>query len=88
MIKPDYSMHPGEIIQEIIEARGITRKELAKRSGLTEEVIDGLIKERGAITEEIASALERALDISAETWKSLDCQYSSFRSKKKRIMHE
>ena len=41
--EPDYAIHPGEILEETLQARGIGKTELAMRSGLTPKHISQII---------------------------------------------
>ncbi len=79
---PDYCVHPGEILEEIIESRGISKGDLAKRTGLTPKTISQIINGKGPVTSETALALERALGMSAETWSNLDSQYRLFQARR------
>ena len=81
-LTPDYCVHPGEILEEIIDARGISKGDLAKRTGLTPKTISQIINGKAPVTSETALALEHALGISAETWSNLDSQYRLFQARK------
>jgi len=32
--QPDYAVHPGEILEETLEARGMKKRDLAEKCGL------------------------------------------------------
>ena len=64
MFDPDYGMHPGEILRDELEARGI------EPDGEMQAVLDG-----GVLSDKLAERLEKALGISAQTWKNLMRQY-------------
>ena len=61
---PDYGVHPGEILRDELEARGI------EPDGEMQAVLDG-----GVLSDELAERLEKALGISAQTWKNLMKQH-------------
>lgn len=81
-VTPDYCVHPGEILEEIIDVRGISKGDLAKRTGLTTKTISQIINGKGPVTSDTALVLERALGISADTWSNLDSQYRLFQTRK------
>jgi len=71
MFNPDYGMHPGEILRDELEARGI------KPDAEMQAVLDG-----GVLSDELAERLEKALGISAQTWKNLMRQYCEWSLKR------
>jgi HTH-type transcriptional regulator / antitoxin HigA len=79
---PDYAVHPGEILEETLQARSISNRELASRSGLTEKHISQIIHGKSSVTPDTAILLERILDVKAELWLKLDSDYRLFIQKK------
>ena len=71
MFDPDYSVHPGEILRNELEARGI------EPNAEMQAVLDG-----GVLSDELAERLEKALGISAQTWKNLMRQYCEWSLKR------
>lgn len=65
---PDWAVHPGEVLEEHIEARGMTQAELARATGLGRKLICDIIHGRNPVTAKTALRLERVLDLKAETW--------------------
>lgn len=84
---PDYAVHPGEILEEILEAQGISKTEFAERSGLTPKTISWIITGKNPVTSENAIVFERILGISAEVWSNLDTEYRLFQARKKALGH-
>lgn len=68
-------IHPGETIQEVIQDRNITQKELAIRTGFTEKHISTVINGQKNISAEFAMKLEYALGIPASFWRNLQTNY-------------
>jgi len=66
---------PGELLAEELEARGMTQKELADRTGRPEQAISEIINGRKSITHDTALELEKVLGISAEFWVNLESSY-------------
>lgn len=72
---PTYAVPPGETLLETIEALGMSRAELAKRTGLTPDTIDEIIQGRAPMTPEIALRFELVLGVPARFWMNLERRY-------------
>lgn len=72
---PDWVAVPGESISDLLEERGWTQVELAKRTGFTTKHVNLLLKGHAPITEETALKLERVLGSSVRFWLNLEAQY-------------
>ena len=70
----DMPLPPGEILEEELEARGMSQKELAARMQRPPQVINEIIKAKKSITPETAIGLEKALGIDAHFWSNLEIQ--------------
>lgn len=66
---------PGEAIKEQLEDQEMDRRELAERTGLSEDDLDTLIKGDALLTPEIASRLAHALGVPADLWARLEGLY-------------
>ena len=71
----DMAISPGEVLQEEIEARGMSQKELAARLGRPPQVINEIIRAKKAITPDTAIGLGRVLGIDPQYWISLEANY-------------
>ena len=71
----DLPIPPGEILEEELEARGMTQKELAARLGRPAQAINEIIRAKKAITPETAIGLGRVLGIDAQFWTNLEATY-------------
>jgi addiction module HigA family antidote len=80
---PDYAVHPGEILEEILEAQGISKTEFAERSRLTPKTISWIVTGKNPVTSENAIVFERILGISAEVWNNLDAEFRLFQARQK-----
>ncbi len=80
---PNYAVHPGEILSDILESKGISQIELCKRMGRPEKTISEIISGKSAITAETALQLEQALGIPAEFWNRLESTYQEINTKLK-----
>jgi addiction module HigA family antidote len=84
-IQPDYAIHPGEILKETLEARGITKSELSARTGITPKTISQIVNCKAPVTPETAIAMEKVLGVSAELWNNLDSRYRLFSGATSRV---
>ena len=73
----DLPIPPGEILEEELEARGMTRKELAARMAADARTIDEIIGGEKAIDPETAVKLASALGIGAHYWAGLEADYAA-----------
>jgi len=72
---PDWVSTPGDTIADVLEERGWTQAELARRLGYTEKHVSQLINGKAPITEDTASRLERAIGSSAGFWLRKEAAY-------------
>ena len=71
----EYIIHPGESLAEAIEDRGMSQRELAVRTGMTEKHISTVINGQKNISPAFARRLEYALGIKASFWMNLQMNY-------------
>jgi len=72
---PDYVVHPGDILRDELEAIGMRQKDLADRTGKSENNISKIVNGKAPITTEMALQLENVLNISAHIWNNLETHY-------------
>ena len=75
----DLAIPPGEILEEELEARGMTRQDLAARMGADTQIIDEIIGGE-MIDSETAVKLANALGIGAHYWLGLETDYRAARA--------
>lgn len=66
---------PGELLQEELEARGITQRHLAELMGRPPQMISEICRGKKSITAETALDLDQALGIPAYLWMRLESDY-------------
>lgn len=71
----EFIIHPGETLQEVIEDRDMTQKELAIRTGMTEKHVSTIVNGSKPISVAFAKKLEYALGIEAAFWINLQSNY-------------
>jgi len=72
---PDYAVPPGETLKETIEFKGMTQKELSKRTGLTVQSINRIYNGEQPINYETANKLELVTGVPARFWNNLESKY-------------
>lgn len=72
---PAIAIHPGEILKETLEERGMTQKVLAEKIGRPVQLINGIINGHKSITADTALDLAEAFGTSAELWLNLESFY-------------
>lgn len=60
------SYHPGELVEEELECRGIKQKDFAKKFGLSYSAFNEILNAKRSITTEFALLLEATLGINAD----------------------
>jgi len=69
-------IHPGEMIKDEIEYRGISQKDLAAEVGIPASVLNAVLNWKRAVTTEYALLLEAALGIEADIWLRQQAEYN------------
>ena len=75
-LTPSMAIHPGEMIKDEIEYRGISQKALAAEIGMPTSVLNEVLNGKRAVTTEYALLLEAALGIEADLWLRLQADYN------------
>jgi HTH-type transcriptional regulator/antitoxin HigA len=81
---PAIPIHPGEILQEELAARGWTQKQLAATMGRPLQLVNNIIHGRAGISAETALDLAEVFETSAQFWMNLDSQYRLAIARRKR----
>ena len=76
--------HPGVVIKEEIEYRGISQKQLAERMGVSYTMLNEILNEKRPITETLALYFEAALGIEAEMLTNMQSRYNMQMARKNR----
>lgn len=75
-LEPSEPIHPGELLKEEIEYRGISQKKLAERMGMSYTVLNEVLNCKRAVTAEYALLFEAALGIEAGMWVRMQADYN------------
>ena len=71
-----FPTHPGEVLKDEIEERGITQRQLAESMGLTYSVVNEILNGKRPLTAKTALMFEAALDVPADSLMYLQTKYN------------
>ena len=74
-IEPYLPTHPGEVIKDEIEYRGISQRQLAMQLGISYSQLNEVLNGKRSLNTEIALLISTALDIDAEPLLILQTRY-------------
>lgn len=74
-LTPYIPTHPGEVIKDEIEARGITQRQLSEVTGIAYSVVNEVLNCKRPVTVEYALLIAKALDLEAGTFLRLQAEY-------------
>lgn len=75
-LKPAFPTHPGEVLKEEIECRGISQRALAKEMGMSYSVVNEILNGHRPVTEKNALMFEAVLGVDAEPLLSMQLRYN------------
>jgi addiction module HigA family antidote len=75
-ITPYEPTHPGEILKEEIEYRGISQRRLAAQMGVAYSVLNEVLNSKRPVTTEYALLFEAALGIDAGIFVRMQADYN------------
>lgn len=81
-LEPFEPTHPGELLKEEIEYRGISQRTLAKEIGISYKVLNDMLNCRRPVTTNTALLFEAALGIPAHILTGLQMDYNMQVAKK------
>lgn len=70
------AIHPGEILKEELESRGITQKEFSKAVSVSYTMLNEILNGKRSITADFAILIEAALGTPAEHWLNMQARYN------------
>lgn len=75
-LKPAFPTHPGEVLKEEIECRGISQRALAKEMGMSHSAVNEILNGHRPVTEKTALMFEAVLGVDAEPLLSMQLRYN------------
>ena len=87
-LEPFYLTHPGEVIKDELEYRGISQRRLAKEIGVPPSQLNELLNVKRALSAEMALLIEQALGLDAAPLLSLQMKYNLLSAKRNKSFLE
>lgn len=75
-LTPSELIHPGEILKDEIEYRGISQRKLAAQMGISPTLLNEILNGKRAVSAEYALLFEAALGIDSEPLIKLQVDYN------------
>ena len=73
--RPDYVTPPGYVLQDHIEAKGLTPAEFAHRHSIAAELIESIIAGNAPIDSKLAAIFGSEFSLEAEFWLEIEANY-------------
>ena len=83
-----YPTHPGEILKDEIEYRGISQRKLAAQMGISYTVLNEILNARRPLTTNTALLVEAALGVEADTLMRIQTKYNMQTARKDKSFAE
>ncbi|WP_300814591.1 HigA family addiction module antitoxin [uncultured Bacteroides sp.] len=74
-LTPSEPIHPGELIKDEIEYRGLSQRKLAAQMGISPTLLNEILNGKRSVSTEYALLFEAALGIDAEIWIRQQMRY-------------
>lgn len=84
--QPDWSVPPGEVLLEVLQERGLTQAELARRIDRPMKTVNEIVNGKAAVTPETALQLERVLGTPARLWVNLEANYREHQARERQTL--
>ena len=73
--EPDYAVPPGWILEEHLEAQGLSLAAFARRCGRSPKLIGAIVAGKAPIEPGTALQLEKVLGLDADIWLGIESSY-------------
>ena len=81
--EPDYAIPPGWVLEERLDATGMSQAEFARRCGRSPKLISDIISGKAAIQPKTAVQFEKALGVDARIWLGIESEYQLHRERER-----
>ena len=85
---PFFPIHPGEIIKDEIEFRGISQRSLASQMGISYTLLNEVLNGKRQVNTEFAMLIEAAMDLDADTLVRMQARYNMQVARKDKTLTE
>ena len=73
----DWALPPGETLLELLEERGMSQRDLARRTGLSPKHVNKLLHGLVPLSADVAVRLEHVTGLPANFWNRREANYRS-----------
>ena len=80
--QPDYAVPPGWVLEERLDAQGISQAEFARRCGRSPKLISEIISGKASLEPATALLFEKVLDVDARLWLGIEADYRLHHARK------
>ena len=87
-LEPYYLTHPGEVIKDELEARGISQRQLAQSIGVKASQLNELLNAKRALSAEMALLIGQALGLDPAPLLALQTDYNLLSAKRNKSFLE
>ena len=87
-LEPHYLTHPGEVIKDELEYRGISQRRLAAEIGVPASHLNEVLNAKHPLSAELALLIEQALGLDAAPLLSLQMRYNLLSAKRNKSFFE
>lgn len=87
-LEPFRPTHPGEVLKDELEYRGISQKQLAAEMGISYTLLNEVLNGKRQVNTELALLVEAALDIPAESLLQMQARYNMLKTKRNKSFME
>jgi addiction module HigA family antidote len=81
-LEPHYLTHPGEVIKDELESRGISQRRLAAEIGVPASQLNEVLNAKRPLSAELALLIGQALDLEAAPLLALQMKYNLLSAKR------
>ena len=81
--RPDWDVHPGEVLKELLSEAGMTQTELAQRCGVSQKHISEIINGKAGIGPDLAIHLEDVTRVTAVFWARMQAAHDVRRARER-----
>ena len=71
-----YPTHPGEVLKDEFEARGISQRDFATKTGMSYSALNDLLNCKRELTPAMALVMETSLDLPADSLMFMQTKYN------------
>ena len=87
-LEPHYLTHPGEVIKDELEARGVSQRQLARSIGVPASQLNELLNAKRSLSAEMALLIGQALDLDPAPLLALQTDYNLLSAKRNKSFLE